>query len=104
MMVEKIRGKRADYALELKGNQGTLYEEVKEYFADEELRKEIEKAGNYKKTREKAHCQIEIRKYYQTEDIQWLSKKKEWKGLKSIAMEKKRMGKRKQNTDTTLVV
>ena len=38
---------------------------------------------------EKAHGQIEIREYYQTEKIRWLEKKKEWKGLKSIGMEEK---------------
>ena len=88
-IVEKIRGKRADYVLALKGNQGSLYEEVKEYFADEELTREIEKSGNYKKTKEKAHGQIETREYYQTEDIRWMIQKKDWKGLKSIAMERK---------------
>lgn len=35
------------------------------------------------------HGQIEIREYYQTEDIKWLNQKKNWKGLKSIVMEKK---------------
>lgn len=49
--------------------------------------------GAYKKTREKAHGQIEIREYYQTEDIRWLSQKKNWKGLRSIVMEKKRIEK-----------
>lgn len=88
-IVEKIRGKKADYVLALKGNQGSLYEEVKEYFADEELTREIEKSGNYKKTKEKAHGQIETREYYQTEDIRWMIRKKDWKGLKSIAMERK---------------
>lgn len=92
-IVEKIRGKRADYVLALKGNQGRLYEEVKEYFADEELRKRIEKSRNYKKTSEKAHSQIEIREYHQTEDVRWLEQKKGWKGLKSIAMERKSIGK-----------
>lgn len=86
---EKIRGGRADYELELKGNQGTLHEEVKEYFADGELCRRIEESGNYKKTCEKAHSQIEVREYCQTEDIRWLAQKKDWKGLKSIAMERK---------------
>lgn len=76
-IVEKIRGKRADYALALKRNQGILYEEVKEYFADEKLRKKIENSGNYQKTCEKAHSQIETRKYYQTEDIRWMARKKD---------------------------
>ena len=31
---EKIKKKRADYVLSLKGNQKNLYEDVKEYFED----------------------------------------------------------------------
>lgn len=88
-IAEKIKNKRADYVLALKGNQKKLYEDVKEYFDNEEFRRKIEKTDAYKKTMEKAHNQIEIREYYQTEDIKWLSQKKEWKGLKSIAMERK---------------
>lgn len=88
-IAEKIKNKRADYVLALKGNQKNLYEDVKEYFDNEEFRRKIEKTDAYKKTMEKAHNQIEIREYYQTEDIKWLSQKKEWKGLKSIAMERK---------------
>lgn len=50
----KNPGKKADYVLELKGNQGSLYEDVKGYFAEEELCRKIEEAGNKKKTKEKA--------------------------------------------------
>ena len=53
------------------------------------FKKRIRASGNYKKTQEKAHGQVEIREYYQTEDIKWLSQKKNWKGLSSIVMEKK---------------
>ena len=45
--------------------------------------------GSIKKTVEKAHGQIEIREYYQTEETRWLAQKKEWKGLKSKGMEEK---------------
>ena len=55
----------------------------------EEFLKVIQNEGNYRKNQEKAHGQIEIREYYQTEDIKWLNQKKNWKGLKSIVMEKK---------------
>ena len=92
-IAEKIRKKRADYVLALKRNQTSLYEDVQEYFSDEEFQKEIRERGNYKKTQEKAHGQIEIREYYQTEDIKWISQKKNWKGLKSIVMEKKTLEK-----------
>jgi len=81
-IVEKIKNKRADYVLALKGNQGTFHEDVKQYFSDEKL---LSKA-KYTKTIEKARGGIEIREYWQTDDIDWLSNKKDWKGLKSIAM------------------
>lgn len=98
-IAKKIRQKKADYVLALKGNQGTLHEEVKEYFADEGLCKKIEKAGGYKKTKEKAHSQIETREYYQTEDVGWLEQKKDWKDLKSIAMERKTIEKDGKKTE-----
>lgn len=81
-IVKKIRQKRADYVLALKANQGSLLEDVREYFTDKELR---EKCA-YKKRIEKAHGNLEKREYWQTEDISWLSQKKEWSGLKSIIM------------------
>ena len=81
-IVKKIRKKRADYVLALKGNQGSLLEEVREYFSDEGLLKKCA----YKKKVEKARGKIEKREYWQTEDISWLSQKKEWMGLKSIIL------------------
>lgn len=61
--------------------------------------KKIEKAGGYKKTKEKAHSQIETREYYQTEDVGWLEQKKDWKDLKSIAMERKTIEKDGKKTE-----
>lgn len=78
-IAEKIRSKRADYVLAVKGNQGTLHKELREYFEDKELCRKVKETGGYKKTQEKAHGQIETREYYQTEDIKWLSQKKSGK-------------------------
>jgi predicted transposase YbfD/YdcC len=87
-IAKKIRQKRADYVLALKGNQGTLHEDVKLYFADADML-----AGcAYTKTVEKARGGIETRKYWQTEDISWLTQKKNWAGLKSIAMTRNTIG------------
>ena len=86
-ITEKIRERRADYVLALKRNQETLYEDVKLFLMDK--KEEIKTNGAYVKTVEKAHGQIEIREYYQTEEIKWLFGKKNWKGLKSIGMEEK---------------
>jgi len=81
-IAEIIRKRQADYLLALKGNQGTLFEDVKLYFDDPEF---LGKCA-YHKTTEKARSGIEIREYWQTDDIGWLAQKKDWVGLKSIAM------------------
>ena len=88
-IAEKIRQKKADYVLALKGNQKSLYIDVKDYFNDSEFCEGIKKSGGYCRTSEKAHSQMEVREYYQTEDIRWLPWRKDWKGLKSIGMERK---------------
>ena len=76
--------KHAYYVLALKGNQGTLYEDVKLYFEDPDLL-----AGcSYTKSLEKAHGNAEKREYWQTDDISWLPQKQSWAGIKSIAMTK----------------
>ena len=99
-IAEKIRKRRADYVLALKGNQTSLHDDVKEYFLDESFCRQIKKDGHYKRTTEKAHSQIEVREYYQTEDIKWLPQRSKWKGLKSIGMEKKTIT-RKDGTVST---
>jgi predicted transposase YbfD/YdcC len=79
-----IRQKKADYVLGLKGNQGTLHEEVELYFDDPTLL-----AGcAYYKTVDKARGAVETREYWQTDDIKWLEQGKAWAGLSSIVMTK----------------
>jgi predicted transposase YbfD/YdcC len=83
-IVTKIRKKCADYVLALKGNQGTLYDDVKEYFADADLLKKCD----YTSTVEKAQGGVIKREYWQTDDVDWLPQKPKWAGLKSMAMTK----------------
>jgi predicted transposase YbfD/YdcC len=81
-IVKLIRKKQADYMLALKGNQGTLHDDVKLYFNDTELLSKCD----YTVTTEKAHGCWEKREYWQTNDIGWLSQKKNWIGLKTVIM------------------
>lgn len=83
-IVKKIIKKHGDYVLALKGNQGSLHDDVKLYFEDPELLT----GCAYTKFVEKAHGCIEKREYWQTNDISWLAQKKDWAGLVSIAMTK----------------
>lgn len=88
-IAEKIRSKRGDYVLALKGNQCSLYEDMRLYFADKDVLREIQQTGHYNRSAEKAHGQIEVREYFQTDDIQWLHQRSKWKGLKTVILEKK---------------
>jgi predicted transposase YbfD/YdcC len=80
----EIRKKGADYVLALKKNHAVLYADVKDYFDDPEL---LARCA-YTKTTENARGGVEKREYWQSEDIPWMSQKKDWAGLKSIAMTK----------------
>jgi predicted transposase YbfD/YdcC len=73
----KITGKKADYVIGLKGNQGCLFDEVKLYFENERVRTLIEPS-------EKNHGRIEKREYFLETGIDWLSQKAEWTNLNAI--------------------
>ncbi|MDL2302188.1 ISAs1 family transposase [Lachnospiraceae bacterium OttesenSCG-928-D06] len=81
-ITKRIRSKGADYVLSLKGNQTSLHDDVRLYLEDTTLLKQCA----YTKTMEKARSGIEKREYWQTEDINWMSQKKNWAGIRTIAM------------------
>ena len=82
----KIVEKNADYVLALKGNQGTLREDVELFFTEQKERAFADAAVSRHKTLEKSHGRIETRVYTATDDIDWLRKRHDWVGLKSIVM------------------
>jgi predicted transposase YbfD/YdcC len=92
--VEAVIKNKGDYVGALKGNQGNLYDDVKDYFDDEELKKIKKEKENYVVTKEKEHSAIVTREYFLTTNIKWLFVKKDWKGLKSIGVEKKTIEKK----------
>ena len=85
-IAKKICDRGADYVLALKGNQGSLADEVENYFNQAETIDfdgvECDAVGS----KEVGHGRIEKREIYVTEDIDWLPQKEEWAELKSIIM------------------
>jgi predicted transposase YbfD/YdcC len=82
----KIIEKEADYVLSVKGNQGNLYDDIKEYF-DWALADKFELTRfTTDETTDHQHGRIEVRRCYATSDCDWLRKKGEWRGLRSIVM------------------
>lgn len=80
--IKVILDGHADYVLPVKENQRITYEEVKQYFADEKLLKE----SLFNKTISKEHNGVITREYYMTDNIEWMSKKEKWPGIKSIGL------------------
>ncbi len=85
--IKAIADKHGDYVAALKGNQHNFYNDVVEYFEDEELYKNAYDKCHYEEA-EGAHNQIEKRTYILTDDIKWLNMSK-WKNIKTIGICKK---------------
>jgi predicted transposase YbfD/YdcC len=81
-----IKDKKADYVLAVKMNQENLYKDVESYFQYAQKEKFRDTEYQFVRTSEKGHGRIEVREYYLVTDIEWLSMRKDWEGLKAIGM------------------
>jgi len=80
----EIIRQKADYILQVKGNQPTLEKEVIQSFDNYLDTNSVE--SYIEKSDKKVHGRLEIRKYYITDWLENISKKENWNGLNSIAM------------------
>lgn len=78
----QIIEQKGDYVISLKGNQGTLHQDVADYFNDVRLRENCVVSEEH----DKGHGRIEQRFAYSCEDIDWLQTLHKWPGLTSIGM------------------
>jgi predicted transposase YbfD/YdcC len=86
-IVAKIREKGADYVLSLKGNQGTLEKDVREFLDEQKKQNFRDIPVQSSKTTDAGHGRIEVRQYWTTSDTQWLQQRHpEWQDLNSIGM------------------
>lgn len=86
MIAEKIIDKKADYVLGLKGNQGSLRQDVELLF-DEQMARGFKDIPVSRVTGTDAdHGRIETREVFATDDIDWLKERHDWKGLTSVVM------------------
>ena len=85
-IASKIRSKHADYVLAVKENQATLYNEIKEYFdyIDEGRHARDMPEDVWESGLEKDHGRVEKRRIRTACDISFLSRKKQWKDIKTI--------------------
>jgi len=83
-IAQQIIEQDGDYALALKDNQGTLYEEVQATFSMAEQEAFAAVAAEADRTVEKAHGRVEIREYWTISDptiLEYLDPQKRWEGL-----------------------
>ena len=70
----------------LKGNQGTVHEEVKLFFTWAQQRQFAEIPHSCYRTVDGEHGRIEERRYWLSSEIEWVVKATAWPGLRSIGM------------------
>ena len=85
-IAQTILGRKADYVLALKGNQGSLRQDAELFaveqkasgFADTEISQNTTINGD--------HGRIETRTTTVIHDVEWLQKRHQWPGLKAVVM------------------
>ena len=82
----KIIEKKADYILALKGNQGTLCEDVELFAKEQKTRGFADTRISAHRTVDADHGRVETRKYTVIHDIGWLQARHGWPGLKGVIM------------------
>lgn len=80
----QIRDQGADYVLALKGNQGALDADVRDYF--ETLRPTSTGAVCYAESTDVGHGRKDVRRLWASSDVAWLVQGGDWAGLKSLVM------------------
>lgn len=86
-IAEKIINQQANYMLAVKGNQGTLAEDIADLFAGFEQAFWQGVAHDYHKTVNKDHARLEIREcwvVFQRDYLTYLRRYAEWKALRSL--------------------
>lgn len=83
-----IQDRGAEYVFAVKANQQTLQQEIRWFFQEMELEKDIEEGLiQYHKTVDKDHGRLEVREYLISDEVDWLKEWiKGWKGVRSIGM------------------
>ena len=81
-IAQAIRNQGADYVLALKGNQGTLHEDVALFWDTHRDGEGIE----YHETLDADHGRIEIRRYWTCSELGWLEQRQDWQDLNIIGL------------------
>jgi predicted transposase YbfD/YdcC len=82
----KIIEKKADYIVALKGNQGTLREDVEVFANEQKALKYRDATISTHETVDADHGRIETRNYTVIHDVEWLQAIHQWPGLNAVVV------------------
>ena len=85
-IAKKIIAKKADYIIALKGNQGTLHDDVKVFVAEQKANDFKDTVISQHETVDADHGRIETRTYTAIHDVEWLQERHDWPGLEGVIM------------------
>src|SRR5208283_1625707 len=85
-IAKKIIAKKADYIIALKGNQGTLHDDVKVFVAEQKANDFKDTVISQHETVDPDHGRIETRTYTAIHDVEWLQERHNWPGLSGVVM------------------
>ena len=88
-IAKQIKEQDGEYVLALKANQGTLYQDVVDLFADALTPQDADLVHDYDHTVDKGHGRLDSRQYWMIADpdcIAYFNAKEAWPGLRSIGM------------------
>jgi predicted transposase YbfD/YdcC len=85
-IAEQILDKKADYVLALKGNQGSLREDVELFAAEQKAKGFKDTKVSRHQTVDGDHGRIETRTYTAIHDVAWLKERHDWPGLQGVVM------------------
>ena len=85
-IAKQIIDKKADYVLALKGNQGSLREDVELFAAEQKARGFADTTISQDTTIDGDHGRIETRTTTVIHDVEWLRERHNWPGLNAVVM------------------
>lgn len=85
-IAKTIIDKKADYVLALKGNQGSLHDDVQLLVAEQKPSNFADSTISQSQTVDANHGRIETRTTTVLHDVGWLQKRHDWPGLKAVVV------------------
>jgi predicted transposase YbfD/YdcC len=85
-IAQKIVDKKADYVIALKGNQGTLRDDVERFVAEQKASSFKDTTISQDTTVDGDHGRIETRTTTVIHDVAWLQERHDWPGLQSVVV------------------